>query len=165
MTESPDTNRKNERKQIQLKQETVEKISVEMLSSWWNPGLQELDSNIKWQTMMAESTSDCQLPADFWVTRGIQSDTFRSMTANFVRSMFCLLILNFIHCPSQTGQFPQKAGRISFSFPVIFTCNRQQVFLACWVYIYKHQTDCTFFFSLRGIRSLRVVCRIFSCNY
>lgn len=113
---------------------------------------------------MAESTSDCQLPADFWVTRGIQSDTFRSMTANFVRSIFCLLILNFIHCPSQTGQFPQKAGRISFSFSVIFTCNCQQVFLACWVYIYKYQTDCTFF-SLRSIRNLGVVCRIFSCNH
>lgn len=82
---------KHERKQVELKQGTIEvikKFSVEMLSSWCNPGLWELYINIKWQTVVAEPTSDCQLPTNLAVTREIQSDTFSSMTAVFEGSMF-----------------------------------------------------------------------------
>ena len=64
----------HEKKQIKLKQGTVEVIknfSVEMLPSWCNPGLWELYSNVKWQPVMAKPTSDGQLPTNLLVTRGI----------------------------------------------------------------------------------------------
>lgn len=77
----PDSRHKLEyvRKQVELKQvktEVIDKIfskKIRMPSLCCNPCSEELYSNVKWQTEVAEPTSGCELPTNVSVTR-TQSD-------------------------------------------------------------------------------------------
>ena len=127
---------KHERKQIELKQGTIEvikKFSVEMLSSWCNPGLWDLYGNAKWQTVMAEPTSDCQLPRNLSVTRGIQSDIFSSMTAVLVGSLLFPPNLQLYPLSFPERPVSIKGQEDLLHCTVLFTCNPQQVFWSRWI--------------------------------
>lgn len=107
-----------------------------MMQSW----LTELYSNVKWQTMMAKPTSDCQLPTNLSVTTGIQSDTFSSMTTVFVGSVCIPPNPQVYPLSFPDRQISIRGQGTSFTDTVLCTSNLQQFFRFCWIYNYKRQS-------------------------